>query len=350
MTTKSGTNSFHGSAYEYLRNKVLNANNFFSSGVGNEKQAWEQNQYSANLGGRILKDKAFAFISWENYSLSFGIPTISFVPTLDERAGDFSADAPIYDPLTTQGSGHSVSRTQFAYNGKDKVIPPSRIDYAANVMANVLKYWPEPNVSLSSGNFFSEPDGGSDQSEYNGRIDYNLGAKHRLFARYTYAKITGVPFSPLLNNYTAQAFNHMQSKQAVNGDTYTLSPKDILSPYARTHMVGVGSWVLVQVKALPSLIDGLEAHSRDAIANLWRVRTEKRASPDYGDFQASEEPGQGRRSLPAQRTLDAVRSLPYSGESGRSSPLGLHSCERQMPVSDRPTHCAADLGYSDLAI
>jgi len=70
--------------------------------------------------------------------------------------------------------------------------------------------------------------------------------------------------------------------------------------------------------ALPSLIDGPEAHSIDSIANLglWAISEELR--PDIRDSPASEEPGQGRRSSPAKRTLDAVRSLPYSGESGKA--------------------------------
>lgn len=222
MTTKSGTNGFHGSVYEFLRNKVLNANNFFSASQ-NQKQSWEQNQYGATLGGPIRKDKTFFFFSWENYSLRFGIPTYSFVPTDEEKGGNFAADPPIYDPLTTQVVNNQVTRTQFQSNQ----IPSSRIDPAANVMANVLKYWPSPNTNSPSGNFFSEPEGGANSTQYNARIDQNITDKQRLFARYTYMHEVDVPFDPLLNGITSGAANHITGQQAVLGDTVTFSPTTV---------------------------------------------------------------------------------------------------------------------------
>src|SRR5712691_3931610 len=108
LTTKSGTNQFHGSGYEFLRNKVLNANNFFNNSSGAPRPSFTQNQYGANIGGPVKKDKTFFFFSWEGFRLRQGQPYLLSVPTAQQRAGDFSntrtangALTTIFDPATT---------------------------------------------------------------------------------------------------------------------------------------------------------------------------------------------------------------------------------------------------------
>ena len=88
LSTKSGSNAFHGSVYEYLRNKSLNANNFFNNRAGIPRPAFTQNQYGANLGGPIIKDKSFFFFGWEGFGLRQGLPYTWTVPTLAMRAGE----------------------------------------------------------------------------------------------------------------------------------------------------------------------------------------------------------------------------------------------------------------------
>ena len=94
-------------------------------------------------------------------------------------SGDFRADPPIYDPET---------RKQFVCNGELNVICPNRIDPTANVMANVLHYWPTPNANLAGGaiNYSVNAAAGVDTNQYNGRIDQIISDKQRLFGRYTY--------------------------------------------------------------------------------------------------------------------------------------------------------------------
>src|SRR2546421_8392850 len=88
VVTKSGTNSLHGSAYEFFRNKVLNARGFFDT----EKPDFKQNQFGATLGGPIYKDRTFYFGSYEGRRVIRGIPSDSVaVPTAAQRIGDFSA-------------------------------------------------------------------------------------------------------------------------------------------------------------------------------------------------------------------------------------------------------------------
>src|SRR5947208_5330855 len=97
LSTQSGSNEWHGTAYEYLRNKVLNANQFFANAAGIPRSPFTQNQYGATLGGAAIKDKLFVFFSWESFRLRQGTVFTTTVPTLAERGSgasgnfDFSA-------------------------------------------------------------------------------------------------------------------------------------------------------------------------------------------------------------------------------------------------------------------
>src|SRR5215469_10443595 len=90
LTTKSGSNAFHGSLYEFLRNKVLNGNTFFNNSSGVARPAFTQNQFGGNVGGPIQKDKTFFFLSYEDFQLRQGQSYTYTVPTDAQRAGDFS--------------------------------------------------------------------------------------------------------------------------------------------------------------------------------------------------------------------------------------------------------------------
>src|SRR6202158_3805961 len=97
LSTKSGGNSFHGSAYEYFRNKVLNANEYFNkqhqlaSGQKNTAPPWTQNQYGVQVGGPVIKDKTFFYVSWEQYRQRTGSPFTTTVPSAGMLTGDFSS-------------------------------------------------------------------------------------------------------------------------------------------------------------------------------------------------------------------------------------------------------------------
>src|ERR1035438_9995424 len=104
LTTKGGTNYFHGEVYEYLRNRIFNANNYFLNAVGKPRPAWEQNQFGAQAGGPVPlygsgRNRTFWFTSWEGFRLRRGEPFTATVPTTDERNGNFSAlSTPMMDP------------------------------------------------------------------------------------------------------------------------------------------------------------------------------------------------------------------------------------------------------------
>src|SRR5262252_10228327 len=96
ISTKSGTSSVHGEAYEYLRNRVFNANDFFLNAVGKPRPPWVQNQFGANAGGPLNlahlenSTRTFWFLSWEGFRLRTGQPFTATVPDAKEAAGDFS--------------------------------------------------------------------------------------------------------------------------------------------------------------------------------------------------------------------------------------------------------------------
>ena len=227
LVTRSGNNSFHGAAYEYLRNKVLNANTFFGNEFGQPRPAFTQNQYGAQIGGPIRKDKTFFFFDWENFALRQGNTYVSTVPTPQEREGDFSAaGSPIYDALTTCGQPGTPNcavgqPTRQEFPGD--VIPAARISPTA---AALLKYlWPLPNASGVSNNFSTTYSSGTNSKQFNGRVDQNFGEKQRVFGRYSYWSSTSPPVDPF--NEGNGLGSSFQTNQFVLGDTYTFSPSTV---------------------------------------------------------------------------------------------------------------------------
>src|SRR6185369_9001714 len=137
MSTRSGTAQYHGSLFESLQNDVFNARNFFAA----TKPPIRLNQYGASFGGPVRKDKTFFFATWERTSQLTSDTTTSTVPTLLNRAGDFSdlrsstgQPVLIYDPATTQGT----TRQPFSGNR----IPLDRLDPVALA---AFDYYPLPN-------------------------------------------------------------------------------------------------------------------------------------------------------------------------------------------------------------
>ena len=152
LTTKTGTNDLHGDVYEFLRNKVLNANNFFNNRNGVPTGAFTQNQFGFTLGGPVIvpklyngKNKTFFFANYEGFRLRQGQGLILSVPTQAMRNGDFSAlGVNIYNPFTTTATGpNNYSRQQATCNGKLNVICPSQMDPVA---VHLESLWALPNI------------------------------------------------------------------------------------------------------------------------------------------------------------------------------------------------------------
>src|SRR2546422_3375856 len=213
LSTKSGSNEWHGSAYEFLRNKVLNANEFFANKAGIKRSPFTQNQYGATLGGAPIKDKLFAFFSWESFRLRQGTVFTTTVPTLAERgsSGNFNfSDLCVsgftgpggicaykdvlgnvrhqtYDPLTV--NARTGARLAFAGN----IIPAGRINPTSKFLRGLI---PNPTNSATVNNFVKATGLGGDSDEYVPRVDYNISGKSRIFGRYSYWKLADLPRDP----------------------------------------------------------------------------------------------------------------------------------------------------------
>ena len=187
VSTKSGSNDFHGSAYEFLRNEKLDGTNFFANRSGARKPTYRQNQYGATLGGPVIKNRTFFFGSYQGTRIRTGQSYISTVPSSDiVLRGDFSKQPAvrrnIFDPLTQTGTGASAKRTQFPGN----IIPQSRWEPIAKTLINL---YPRANVSgvdeNAANNHYYGPSDSDDADQYDFRADHSFSDKHRFFARYS---------------------------------------------------------------------------------------------------------------------------------------------------------------------
>ena len=174
LTSKSGSNRFHGSLFEFLRNTDLNSRNYFSQ----TNPKYIQNQFGGSVGGPIIRNKMFFFFDYAGTRNIQGIPYVAQVPTALERQGIFTEsfpgapEVPVYDP-TMPG------RPQF----QDNSIPTPEINQIALKM---LSYLPMPNVpGVLFGNYLSVPNRTFNDNEFDFRIDDNFSAKDRVFARFS---------------------------------------------------------------------------------------------------------------------------------------------------------------------
>jgi hypothetical protein len=213
-TIKGGTNGFHGTLFEFLRNDKLNARNFFAPRT-QQKPILRQNQFGAAVGGPIRRDKTFFFVDWQGTRVRTASVRSSSVPTLAMRAGDLRGFDPIYDPNTTRVEGNQVLRDLFPNNQ----IPTNRFDPAA---AKIMTYYPEPNGAVLASNYVLAGPGKRRDDQGDVRIDHNVNDKVRLMGRYSMNNGENVPSPTFLTegnptNYPSEgrqqnaAFSYLHS-------------------------------------------------------------------------------------------------------------------------------------------
>ncbi len=198
ISTRGGTNQFHGGLYEFHRNAAVSANNFMfnrdaprdgDDQLLNDPPPYIRNQFVGTFGGPIVRDKTFFFVSFQGTRLlESGRSFLRRVPSVLERQGDFSQSdcgrlgrcPDIFDPLTLTGTGSGAERQQFPSN----VIPQNRIDAAA---LGVLGLYPLPNISGSGqSNYFHIQKNRTESEVFDVRIDHNFHDNHRIFGRFSY--------------------------------------------------------------------------------------------------------------------------------------------------------------------
>src|SRR5579884_3887042 len=183
VATRSGTNQWHGTVFEYLRNDRFDAKNFFSSTT----EPFKRNQYGFSLGAPILKDKLFAFGNFEGVRQRLGVVQRGNYPRQDELNGNFTLDAKIYDPLTFDAS--TGTRQPFAGN----IIPASRINA---VSKNFFPYIPKVNsLPVQGANLVGTPVQKINDDQETVRIDYIVSPKNSLFGRQTWQNAPLIPAS-----------------------------------------------------------------------------------------------------------------------------------------------------------
>ncbi|HKX31604.1 MAG TPA: carboxypeptidase-like regulatory domain-containing protein [Blastocatellia bacterium] len=192
MVMKSGTRDLHGTVYEYLRNDLFDANEFFANRNGLGKTPFRLNQYGVTLGGPVMlpkanvRDKMFWFFSWEGFRRRRGSTLLTSVPTEAFRNGNFSSlltgNDPIYirDPLLA-GNCDAADQTACFPNN---VIPQARINQAIpKAMAAIV---PLPNRPGETSNLVSNRSVANDRDLYNVRWDYSLNSSNSFNFRYSH--------------------------------------------------------------------------------------------------------------------------------------------------------------------
>ena len=179
VASRGGSNEFHGSVFEFLRNDAMDARNFFSPSA----EPFKRNQYGAAGGGWVKKDKIFFYGNFESFRQRLGVIQRGTYPTQALLSGDFSGLPVINDPLTFDPATNS--RKPFPGNK----IPAERINA---VSKNFFPYIPVTNIS-GANNLSGTPVQKLDDDQMNFRGDWNISSKHALFGRYSWQK---APLSP----------------------------------------------------------------------------------------------------------------------------------------------------------
>jgi hypothetical protein len=242
-TLKSGTNQFHGSLWEFLRNDKLDAADFFQNATGTQKGEYRQNQFGATAGGRIIKDKTFWFADYEGTRIRQAAPQTATVPTALEHNSGFTnfsdlitlqtgryTDArgqtypagTIFDPATTQQIGpNRYIRQPFPAN----MIPAARLDPNA---IKLLDLYPLPTQPGLLNNFSVNRKNTTDVNSFDIRLDENFSEKDQAFLRYSYSHSPSVFPGPFTGYADGGSFG--QGDQTVDAQGAALSYTHSFNP------------------------------------------------------------------------------------------------------------------------
>jgi hypothetical protein len=222
-TIRSGSNDYHGTLFEFLRNDKLDANNFFTNAAGLPKGKFRQNQYGGTFGGRLIRDKTFFFTDYQGTKQrTEAASSIGSVPPVAIRNGDLSLlRTPIFDPRSRQiGPNGTVISTPFP----DARIPPSLMNPTS---VAILKLIPEPNFGAPnalSRNFFRQLPRGYDADQFDVRIDHAITSSNTLFGRFSLSNQTN-PQPGTFDGFIGGSNTlYRNIRQFVLSDTHVFSP------------------------------------------------------------------------------------------------------------------------------
>ena len=230
VVTKSGSNQFHGDAWEFYRNSAYDSKYFFNDGP---QPAFHRNQFGATIGGPIIKNKLYFFAYYEGLRQATPATFVGTMPTSNERTGNFAASlgaqmgtdylgrpifaGEIYNPFSTRQvtcggvdtvTGDSVrcpagATTEFIRDpvsgnistgsGVTNIVPTGLMDSIASSIAKG-SYWPSPTTSALINNFTSASSAGAHSDEYSARVDYNVSNNDRIYGRWSQKYETKINF------------------------------------------------------------------------------------------------------------------------------------------------------------
>ncbi len=244
VTTKSGSDQFHGTIYEFFRNTALDARSFFASST----EKFNLNQFGGAIGGPIKKDKTFFFADYEQKYQRHGIPFTGLVPTAAMRNGDFTNNA-FGQPNTTQLTNifASTPGTPFMCNGAGVPLPVTNGNQPAGTPCNVIpqsvfdavgqkliNLYPLPNANNPAlgYNFVSEPVRKLDEGKFDVRLDENFSTNDTMFARFSYDQATsyvpgGAPGFAEQGAFASNQGIANHARNAVISETHLFSPSTI---------------------------------------------------------------------------------------------------------------------------
>jgi hypothetical protein len=226
VNQKSGSNSLHGTLFEFFRNEALNARNLFAT--TGAKPRFRRNQYGFVLGGPVQKNKTFFFVDWQGTRLDTGVVRSSTVPTSAQKRGVFTQQ--IFDPRSTRQTASGYVRDPFPGN----TIPATSIDPAARA---VVDRYPAPNVwnganEATANNYRRVGSDVTAQDQFDLRLDRYLGARHKVFGRYSYLRDDSTPSTPLPDGsgtFTALFIGQTLTRadSVVGEHTWNLTPSSV---------------------------------------------------------------------------------------------------------------------------
>jgi len=240
MTTKSGTNGFHGTAYEYIRNRILNANAFFTKKAGLPTQENTQNQYGGTVGGPIWKDKSFFFFAYERIDIravatsSTNIPTAGMVNGTnipEVWSGGALKNANLADPLGNCNITHTPGTAAApGFFTIANLYTGACGDPTTKIFATF--YPTTPRNATANTNWNTPYSQGDDGYQMSGRFDYDITHNQRYFARFTVWPLNDE--SPNIMGIVNKTYNtigagsHNHTNNIVTGDTITINPTTVL--------------------------------------------------------------------------------------------------------------------------
>lgn len=225
-TIKSGTNQYHGAAYEFLRNDKLDANNFVSNYSGKPKAKFRQNQFGATLGGPLRlphydgHDKTFFFVDYEGLQVrQAATSSLLDLPPASFRSGNFSSiSTRIYDPATRRlGANGVVTDDPFP----DNVIPTNRLDATALAFQSLLPALDTGAADSVSRNYLAVSPQSTHRNQGDLKIDHRLNGKNNLMARVSISNQFVPSQGSFVYSPQEQLFN---TRNAVLSDTHVFAP------------------------------------------------------------------------------------------------------------------------------